>query len=673
MRLKCNYIKGLLFFLLISLFLFLEGCKKIELFVSTDGNDGNPGTEMAPFHSLEKAKESVRLLLKEKPNQSIVVRIKGGVYEVETPIVFTSEDSGSEKFPVRYTSAEGEEPIFTGSKSLKNWKVLTDRTKLDLLDPLVRGKVYVLNLKEARIADMGDPTKLGARPELFCNGQLQTLARWPNKGFIKAGLVKGETKLPMTYIKKRATKEGVFEYLDKRQNRWKVENDVRVGGYWRWDFLDEFHKVGKVDTLSKTLYLSEPYHRFGYRDSLKYFGLNLFCEIDEPGEWYLDRSDGLLYWFPPDSINPEKDNVTFSTYSSPFMFEMKNCSNLILHGLTFREGRGSAIMISEGKNCLISDCRIERFGIDGIHIIEGTGHGISGCLLRTFGCGGIKIKGGDRRNLIPANHFVENTVIEYFSLFKRTYAPAIFMEGCGSRISNNRFRFSSSSAMRLEGNDFTVEYNEISHVVNESDDQGGIDMWYNPSYRGNVIRFNRWSDISGGTWSGATGVRLDDMISGVNIFGNIFERCGSRDFGGVQINGGKDNIIENNLFYQCQAAVSFSCWGENHWLEQMDSPVIKKKIFEEVDIQSDLYQKKYPDLKNIRLNVDVNTTRNNLLVDCTSPFLRKNDKQIVENNSSIRSEGKTIEEFCIPELLKKYGMQPIPIREIGPRHNKWLK
>jgi len=140
--------------------------------------------------------------------------------------------------------------------------------------------------------------------------------------------------------------------------------------------------------------------------------------------------------------------------------------------------------------------------------------------------------------------------------------------------------------MRLEGNDITVEYNEISHVVNESDDQGGIDIYYNPSYRGIVIRYNRWSDIKGGTRHGAAGVRLDDMISGVTIFGNIFERCGALHFGGVQIHGGKDNIVENNLFFNCEAAVSFSSWSEERWIKELESPVIKKKIYEEVDINS---------------------------------------------------------------------------------------
>jgi len=163
------------------------------------------------------------------------------------------------------------------------------------------------------------------------------------------------------------------------------------------------------------------------------------------------------------------------------------------------------------------------------------------------------------------------------------------------------------------------------------------------------------------------------MISGVLIYGNIFERCGTRDFGGVQIHGGKDNTVENNLFYHCHAAVSFSSWGEKRWLEHLESPAIQKKIYEDVEIRSELYQNKYPELKNIRLNADANIIKNNLLVDCKQDFLRRNDKQVVENNPAIQADGKTLEQIALPEVIKKYGLQPIPVAQIGVKANRWLE
>ncbi|MDD4190947.1 MAG: right-handed parallel beta-helix repeat-containing protein [Mangrovibacterium sp.] len=656
-----------------TLLLLIVSCTSpIEFYVSPGGDDQNPGTEAEPFQTLERAKQAVKEQLSERPSRQLVVNVKGGTYLLSNPVFFTAEDSGTVRFPVIYRAVEGEEPVFTGSRELKNWKMMNTPDKSGLLSPDASGKIYVTDLKAAGVEDFGDPTEIGRRPELFCNGQLQQLARWPDEGFVRAGRSLGATELPLTYTREPGTREGVFEYLNSRQNRWAKEKDVRLGGYWYWDWSDEFQTVEKVDTLVRTISLRNPYHHYGYKDSLRYFGLNLFCELDRPGEWYLDRSDGLLYWYPPKDVDPEKAAVTLSVFGAPYMVEMQNCSNVSLQGLTFREGRGSAVLVREGTNCVLAGCRFERFGRDGIHIEGGSGHGISGCLLNTFGCSGIHIKGGDRKTLTPAGHFVEHTVVENFSLFKRTYEPAVHADGCGIRISNNRFRYSSSSAMRLEGNDMLIEYNEVSHVVNESDDQGGADIFYNPSYRGILFRYNRWSDILGGTRHGAAGVRLDDMISGVTIFGNVFERCGSLNFGGVQIHGGKDNLVENNIFSECFAAVSFSPWGEKRWLEQLDSPVIRKKIYEDVDILSEPYLTKYPELKNIRENPDVNTIKDNLVIDCKNLFARDNGRQILENNTVAKKDGKTIEEFCTPEVLKGYGLQRIPVEDIGPKLNPWI-
>ena len=638
----------------------------LRIFVSPDGNDKNSGTQISPLKTLEKARDLIRVKRKELKEQPIVVYIGEGYYHLNSPVIFTSEDSGTGNAPVLYMAGKGKKPVFTGSTVLKKWKILKDKRKLNMLDPSAREKIYVTDLKRSGITIYGDPTEPGSRPELYCNSSLQTLARWPDEGLTKAGVSRGKTELPATYTGERGTREGAFEYIEKRINRWALENDIRTGGYWYWDWSEEYHKVDRIDTLSRTVFIREPYHRYGYKDSLRYYGLNLFCEMDKPGEWYLDRLTGLLYWYPPEKIKPAGAEVRLTTFGAPYMIELKNCSNITIKGLAFQESRGSAILISDGNNCKVADCRIERFGLDGIHIKEGSDHCISGCLLRSFGYGGIKITGGNRKDLTPAGHIVEHTIVEYFSLFKRTYEPAIHLTGCGIRINNNRLRFSSSSAMRLEGNDFLIEYNQISHVVSESDDQGGIDIFYNPSYQGIVIRYNHWSDITGGTRHGAAGVRLDDMISGVHIYGNIFERCGALHFGGVQIHGGKDNVVENNLFYKCFAAVSFSPWGEERWLRQLDSPVIKTKIYEEVNINSPVYLEKYPLLKSLRSDPDKNIVINNLIVDCKNIFLRNNKSQVLINNYSIDADDKSLETLCSSGFLSKYGLKPIPFKDIGP-------
>ena len=240
-----------------------------------------------------------------------------------------------------------------------------------------------------------------------------------------------------------------------------------------------------------------------------------------PGEWYIDRAKGLLYWYP--SVEASYDNrVALTRFDAPYMAELDSCSHVILRGLTFEESRGSGVLITGGESCLLDGVRISGMGRDGVNIKGGSNHGIRSCLLRQLGFSGIQIEGGDRRTLTPAGHFVENSVVETFSTFKRTYEPAVHATGCGIRIAHNRFEHSSSSAMRYEGNDILVEYNVIRDVVNESDDQAVS----------NPTSIRPTAASSSGTTTGAisaevpsrraTGVRMDDMICGVEVYGNIF-------------------------------------------------------------------------------------------------------------------------------------------------------
>ena len=66
-----------------------------EVYVSTTGNDDTgDGSQGKPFATIEKAKEHVRTL--DKDSGDIVVKIAGGLYELEDTIVFDENDSGNE-------------------------------------------------------------------------------------------------------------------------------------------------------------------------------------------------------------------------------------------------------------------------------------------------------------------------------------------------------------------------------------------------------------------------------------------------------------------------------------------------------------------------------------------------------------------------------------------------
>ena len=210
------------------------------------------------------------------------------------------------------------------------------------------------------------------------------------------------------------------------------------------------------------------------------------------------------------------------------------------------------------------------------------------------------------------------------------------MDGVGNRIAYNLFEDSPHHGMRMGGYDHTVEYNRVNRVVQESDDQSGIDMWGNPVCRGNVIRYNYWSNI-GNKWdvAGQSGIRLDDMISGILMYGNIFVRSAGGRFGAIQIHGGKDNIAENNLIVDSQAAFSFSPWGKKRWLENLvpESHFWKRSTIDaRIDPTKSPHIDRYPDLAELPENADRNFIRNNIaFVTKNFAFNDRGQNEITDN------------------------------------------
>jgi hypothetical protein len=278
------------------------------------------------------------------------------------------------------------------------------------------------------------------------------------------------------------------------------------------------------------------------------------------------------------------------------------------------------------------------------------------------------VAGGDLETLTRGDHFVENCTVYDISRLKRTYAPAVRLDGCGHRIAHNLFERMPSSAMRVNGNEHLVELNVIRHVVEESDDQGGVDMFGNPLYRGVVIRWNRWADIGAGTHCGGAGVRLDDMISGVAVYGNVFERCGAVIFGGVQIHGGKENLIDSNVFLNCFAGISFSRWSESRWLESIERFLPQAA--------APPYSTRYPDLAHLKEDANVNFISRNIYAHCGPTFMRDGDVQKTTLNlvtdrlldASQLSDEKTLRGNA---QLRRILLEPIPTQDIGPYDHPW--
>ena len=654
---------------LLCLFLTM-GLQAKNFYISTNGNDSNSGSKSKPWRTPKLAVERVLDYMRNNPDKPAQLIILGGEYYINEAIEIDGKGINA---PFTITSEKGEDVNLRADIKLRGWQKCNNPKLLSLLDKETADCIYQIDLKSLGVTNLGEPSGTSNRVDLYCDGKRQILARWPNKGFTKAGQARGVKECEKSWLNTwitDATADGVLEYLDDRIDKWADENEPCAFGYWHWDWSEQYHEIERIDTKTRTLYIKPPYHQYGYRAGCRFYGFNLLCELDGEGEYYIDRQSGMLYWYAPKAIDLSKSKLTLSHSAPQYMFKVKDMNDFSLYGINMQGSRGGGIDIINSNRCLIYDCEIRQFAQRAINISGGKDNCIDNCTLEDLGHDGIYLQGGNSKTLEPCNHKVTNTTVRNFSLYQRTYQPAVCMVGVGFVVSHNRFEESSSSAIRIEANDCLIEYNQVFRVVTESDDQGGIDMYLNFALRGNVMRYNHWRDITGGTHCGSAGIRFDDIISGQTVYGNIFENVGGVNFGGVQIHGGKDNVVDNNLFYNCSIAVSFNLWSDQTWDERYNSKQHIHKIQHLADINSEIYLNRYPELRTPhKENHNRNFVRNNLIVKTPSITRGDGGQNVLENNTLLNDEKaiQPMSHYLQPKVLKQYGLTAIPFDNIGPQ------
>ncbi|MCX7599274.1 MAG: LamG domain-containing protein, partial [Armatimonadetes bacterium] len=261
----------------------------VTFYVSPTGSDANPGTQGKPFATLEKARDAIRALRAEKglPKGGIEVVLGAGEYRIGRTFALTGEDSGTQDAPITYRSGPEGAAKLTGGVSVRGFQPVRDQAILARLPEEARGKVMAVDLTALGITDLGEmkPHGMshGAPPtmELFFNGQAMPLARWPNKGFVSVAEVtdQGDQNQGPT-----------FRVDTDRFGRWHQAMDPWVLGYFVYLWADDTLPVARLDPERREV-------RLGMRPAYGSVSpgapcrfLNLLEEIDEPGEWYLDRS-----------------------------------------------------------------------------------------------------------------------------------------------------------------------------------------------------------------------------------------------------------------------------------------------------------------------------------------------------------------------------------------------
>ena len=282
----------------------------------------------------------------------------------------------------------------------------------------------------------------------------------------------------------------------------------------------------------------------------------------------------------------------------------------------------------------------------------GTGHGVVNCRIYNTGSGGISLGGGDRLSLTPGGNFVENCEIHHFNRWDRTYRAAINIDGVGNVIRHCLIHNCPGSAIYLHGNEHLIEYNEIHHAMMEGDDHGAFYMGRDPTERGNIIRYNYWHDLAPDHSTHC--LYFDDSGGdGAKVYGNIFRKAGHLST--VNINGGSDIVVTNNVFIDCRKPVRMG-FGGNVWRTKGGR---FESLLKAVGCDKSPWRDRYPELLGY-LAARPQMPRGNLFA---KNLLANSKLETIkgvrfENNRSV-SKDPGLKDVGIP------GFKPIPFEKIG--------
>ena len=554
-----------------------------KIFVSAVGDDSGDGSEEEPLRTLEKAID-VANEMREDSDKLIEILLREGTYSVTNTIKIINSQKDDTLLKI---SAYQDEKVTINAGvdiSLSAMSIADSDFTNAIIDKPNAGSVLQYNLKDAQIEDLGEISLRGhlisdekeAQAELSLNGEVQKLAGWPNGEY--TGLIKPTDS--NEYGKR--TKSGIangcsFQVNYDRPSQWSKPEQAWLSGTIGPNYEFDYYPVSRFDSEEKRVYLSrgalekyytDPYYRFE----------NVPEELDEPGEYYIDRQSGMLYFYPPEDA--PKDSVLTITMSTPTldvsgkapnsMFRIENSKNIVFENLIFKGGRGSAITGKNNSNIQFINCEINSFGENGIRFDASTDIKISDCKIHDVGQDGILfVSCGNYKTLSPSNIVVSNNDIYNFARLERSYKTGIdFGYRCvGATAANNHIHNGPHAGMIFYGVNNDIYGNEFDNLVTEFSDMDAL-YCNNSNYpweRGNKIHNNYFHDIGKSSMNGrhqinVRAIRTDNRGCGLNIYENLFYNIGdggngngNNGIGAITAEGTRNRIF-NNLFVDCNEA-----------------------------------------------------------------------------------------------------------------------
>ncbi|TWU44224.1 serine endoprotease [Novipirellula aureliae] len=344
-----------------------------DIYVAVTGSDTNRGTSDQPVASLAAAQKLARA---SAGSEAVTVHVADGVYYLPETLIFTPQDSGSEKNPVVYKAVnEGAAVLSGGSKLDLDWKP------------------YENGIFQAKTPDGLDID------QLFINGKNQRMARYPNYDAAK------KTEAYQGYAADAFAKERAANWADPTGGYIHAMHSKRWGGY-------HYLITGK-DAKGEVTYEGgwQNNRQMGMHKDFRMVE-NVFEELDASGEWFHNAKTSTLYYKPESGTDLSKATVEVVRLRHLIEFQgsaRNPVKYITLQGFVVRHAartfmdtkepmlrsdwaiyRGGAFFLTGTEHIQILDTEFDQVGGNGIFVNNYNRNTlVKGCHIHDAGASGV--------------------------------------------------------------------------------------------------------------------------------------------------------------------------------------------------------------------------------------------------------------------------------------------